>query len=267
MKTRIITGVIGLPILIAFLYMGGLYRLALTVFLSVAAMWEFCHALNQKLENKMRFPLMLILTLGILAVMKLNDQMVMQALTVGFMIIFCSEVFLGKADAYRGIASVFALVYIPLMFGALLQFDYIPKGLFYIWMVPIIAFVTDTAAYFVGRAIGKRKLAPKISPKKTVEGAVGGIIFAAAGLTAYGFIVKQYFGFALPIWFYPILGIVGSIVSQCGDLTASMIKRKMEIKDFGKVLPGHGGILDRFDSILFTLPIVYIFATYTYSYL
>ena len=210
---------------------------------------------------------MVILSLVILATMKLNFNMSLPVLSVCFIVIFCSEVFLGRADAYRGIATVAGLVYIPYMFGYLLLFDHITKGLFYIWMIFIIAFVTDTAAYFVGRAIGKHKLCPRISPKKTVEGAVGGTLFAVAGLIGYGLIVKYNFDFDLPIYLYAILGIFGSIASQCGDLTASMIKRKMELKDFGKVLPGHGGILDRFDSILFTLPIVYIFATYTYAYL
>ena len=144
-----------------------------------------------------------------------------------------------------------------------MMFENIKLGIYYMWMVFVIAFSTDTAAYFVGRAIGKTKLAPEISPKKTIAGAVGGLIASALFMVLYGIIMKFGFQMDLPVYLYAAVGFVGSIAGQCGDLTASMIKRKMGIKDFGKILPGHGGILDRFDSILFIIPLVYIFATYT----
>ena len=123
-----------------------------------------------------------------------------------------------------------------------------------IWLVVLTAFGTDIMAYFSGFLFGKHKLCPKISPKKTIEGAVGG--------TLGSIILSGLFGF----FFAPevlvhclIIGLLGGIVSQFGDLTASIFKRKMGIKDYGNLIPGHGGILDRFDSVLFTGPLVYYY--------
>lgn len=267
MGKRILTSVIGLPLLIGLLYLGGIYRFACCAILAGVAMYEYAQAFNHKLDNKI--PLIFFLCLGLLIMvfMKLDYASVLPLLAVEFIAIFCMEVFLGKADVYRGMVMVMGLLYIPVMFGYLLLFDTVSSGIYYMWMVFVIAFSTDTSAYFVGRALGKRKLAPKISPKKTIAGAIGGVVFAAIAMIIYGVIMSKGFDFKLPIYAYVLLGIVGSIAGQCGDLMASMIKRKMEIKDFGKCLPGHGGIMDRFDSIVFIIPVVYIFAVYTFGYL
>jgi phosphatidate cytidylyltransferase len=146
------------------------------------------------------------------------------------------------------------------MFGTLLLFDNLGDEQILIWTILIIGFVTDTSAFLVGRKIGKHKLAPAISPKKSLEGAISGTLFAAIATVIYGIILNSYFSYDFNYFLFIILGLIGSIAGQCGDLTASMIKRRVNIKDFGKILPGHGGILDRFDSILFIIPIVYFFA-------
>lgn len=122
----------------------------------------------------------------------------------------------------------------------------------------VCAWMTDTGAYFTGSFIGKHKLVPHISPKKTIEGAVGGIVLATLGCIVYAAIADpsaSYFRYAL-------LGLAGSVISQAGDLTASCIKRDFGKKDYGSVLPGHGGIMDRFDSVLYVLPFVYFALRY-----
>ena len=121
-----------------------------------------------------------------------------------------------------------------------------------IWLVPLAAFGTDIFAYFTGMAIGKRKLCPHLSPKKSVEGAVGGVAGSVVLCSVFGY-------FVLPeeMIMCVSIGIFGSIVAQLGDLSASAFKRQMGIKDYGHLIPGHGGILDRFDSVLFTAPMVY----------
>ena len=123
-----------------------------------------------------------------------------------------------------------------------------------VWLVLLTAFGTDIMAYFSGYLFGKHKLCPKISPKKTVEGAIGG---ALGSMVLCGIFAKLF----LPALFMHclIIGLLGGIVSQFGDLTASIFKRKMGIKDYGNLIPGHGGILDRFDSVLFTAPLVYYY--------
>ena len=141
-------------------------------------------------------------------------------------------------------------------------------GLWHVWFVFIAAWGSDTGAYFVGRTIGKRKLAPKLSPKKTVEGAIGGIIIAAGLLVLYGFILNSQNIFNLTTTDYIALGIfgaTGAVLGQAGDLFASSIKRRIGIKDYGKIIPGHGGVLDRFDSILFTAPATLIFVQFIFT--
>jgi phosphatidate cytidylyltransferase len=121
----------------------------------------------------------------------------------------------------------------------------------------ILIWTNDTFAYIVGKSIGKHKLFERISPKKTIEGALGGILGSVlvSIIYSYYFIPKYVIHFA-------IIGLIGSILGQIGDLVASMFKRYCEIKDYGKIMPGHGGILDRFDSILFTAPLVYYYVTF-----
>ncbi|MDR2163229.1 MAG: phosphatidate cytidylyltransferase [Clostridiales Family XIII bacterium] len=124
----------------------------------------------------------------------------------------------------------------------------------WVWLVIFSAFATDIFAYFTGRAIGRRKLAPVLSPRKTVEGSIGGV--------AGSVIVCGLFGhFAMPEFFAHciVIGVLGGVVSQLGDITASAIKRKLGIKDYGNLIPGHGGLLDRIDSLIFTAPLVFIY--------
>jgi phosphatidate cytidylyltransferase len=124
----------------------------------------------------------------------------------------------------------------------------------FVWLVYIIAFGTDTFAYFTGKFFGKNKLYPEVSPNKTVEGAIGGII----GSTIISLIYFNYL--SINKYFYIIIfSVSASVFSMAGDLTASKIKREYKIKDFGNLLPGHGGIMDRFDSVLFVAPTVYYF--------
>ena len=113
-------------------------------------------------------------------------------------------------------------------------------------------------AYLVGSAIGKHKLIPEISPKKTVEGAIGGIVFTALACLLYGFILEKFFALSVNYLFLAVIGVILSVVSQLGDLFASMIKREYGVKDYGNIFPGHGGIMDRFDSVLATSTILLI---------
>ena len=134
-------------------------------------------------------------------------------------------------------------------------------GFFMAWMILISAWASDTFAYFVGVAIGKHKAFPKLSPKKSWEGCIGGLIGAAAAGLLYGFVLEWtgHGEYGSPKMFM-FIGFVGSIVGQMGDLVASGIKRRYGIKDFGKLIPGHGGIMDRFDSVIFIAPMIYFMA-------
>ena len=171
-------------------------------------------------------------------------------------------------------ATVFIGIYPLSLFMLFFFFYHSEAGLLGIMLVIAVPVMTDTMAYFTGMALGKRKLCPQISPKKTVAGAVGGVIGGIIGALIVFFLFD--FSSAMSVFpnagsmelipgnlygslgLYIALGIVGGVLSELGDLAASWIKRKAGIKDFGKIFPGHGGIMDRLDSILFMLPLVYL---------
>ena len=133
------------------------------------------------------------------------------------------------------------------------------NGVYLLGMTILVSVITDIAAYFVGKGCGKHKLAPIISPKKTVEGSIGGTVFAVAILTLVAFILNVTRILQVNYGMLIIYLVLASIVGQFGDLAMSSIKRIVGVKDYGNLLPGHGGILDRFDSLLFVLPFTYLF--------
>lgn len=133
------------------------------------------------------------------------------------------------------------------------------KNGFYICLIAFIApWVTDTFAYFGGRLLGRHKLIPSVSPNKTIEGSICGMVFCSVACAVYGYIMSTIVEGLPKVWYFAILGFLVSIVSQVGDLIFSLIKRRYGIKDYGFVFPGHGGVLDRFDSIIATAPLILI---------
>ena len=147
---------------------------------------------------------------------------------------------------------------IPFLFTALVRIHSQDFGKFYIMIPFVLAFISDSGAYFAGRFLGKHKLAPNISPKKTVEGAAGGILGAIIGMLIYGIVLQFAFGFRVNYFSCILYGAVGSVAGVFGDLCFSTIKRQTGIKDYGNLIPGHGGILDRFDSMIIIAPLVEI---------
>ena len=136
-------------------------------------------------------------------------------------------------------------------------------GMFYVIITIAAAWVADAGAFFVGSFFGKHKLCPNISPKKTVEGAIGGFVVNILAMLLFGFVFQTYYQGTIELnyWVLAIIGAGGAITSILGDLSFSLIKRSCHIKDFGQVIPGHGGILDRFDSVIFVSPFVFFFVS------
>ena len=135
------------------------------------------------------------------------------------------------------------------------------NGIALLFMALIGAYVTDTGAYFTGMAIGRHKLIPAVSPNKTVEGAVGGIVACVAGFLIYGAVMSAV-GFVVNYLWVVVLAVICGVVAQFGDLAASVMKRSFAVKDFGNLIPGHGGMVDRVDSLMFVAPVVYYFITF-----
>ncbi|WP_018112117.1 phosphatidate cytidylyltransferase [Thermus igniterrae] len=179
------------------------------------------------------------------------------ALGLFLMASFSYELLRG-ADLTRFAFTLLAFLYLPWSLGYVLLLRETPDGHMGLWTLslPIVAsFATDIGAYFVGRAFGRRKLAPEISPGKTVEGSLGGILVSFLALVGYTGLVREVFPFGLlELWLFSLLL---SLAAQLGDLAESMLKRYCGVKDSGRFLPGHGGLLDRIDSLLFTFPLTY----------
>lgn len=159
------------------------------------------------------------------------------------------------------LAAFFGVFYVAVMLSYVYQTRALNAGAYIVWLIFLCSWGCDTCAYCVGVLIGKHKMAPKLSPKKSVEGAVGGVIGAALLTILYGMVFKDAMGMDMTrVFIMAAISAVGGLVSMVGDLTASAIKRNYDIKDYGKLIPGHGGILDRFDSVIFTAPMIYFLA-------
>ena len=156
--------------------------------------------------------------------------------------------------AFSEAATVFtATLYIAVGFAALSAVRYgVALGAYLCLLVFIGPWVTDTFAYFTGRFFGRHKLIPEVSPKQTVEGSVGGTVFCIVGYIVFGLVMQFGYGFTVNYAMLAVAGLLVAVISQIGDLIASLIKREHGIKDYGNVFPGHGGVMDRFDSVLTT---------------
>ena len=174
-----------------------------------------------------------------------------------FTVLFFSEMLRthGQLPFQQVAMSIIAGALIPFLLSALVRIRIMENGVFFIAAPFVMAFMPDTGAYLIGCAFGKHKLCPIISPKKTVEGLFGGFLGGIVGMLVYGIVLQHFFGFTVNYLFAAIYGVIGAGAATFGDLMFSVIKRQTGIKDYGKLLPGHGGILDRFDSVTVVAPL------------
>ena len=177
---------------------------------------------------------------------------------LAFTVLFFSEMLRthGQLPFQQVAISFVAGTLIPFMLCALVRIRVMENGVFFIATPFVMAFMSDTGAYLIGCAFGKHKLCPNISPKKTVEGLFGDILGSIVGMIVYGLVLQYFFDFDVNYLYAVVYGVLGSGFATFGDLMFSVIKRQTGIKDYGKLLPGHGGVLDRFDSVLFCAPVV-----------
>ena len=159
-----------------------------------------------------------------------------------------------KYHAEQVMAAFFGVVYVAVMLSFIYLTRSLPDGKFLVWLIFLCSWGCDTCAYCVGMLIGKHIMAPVLSPKKSIEGAVGGVAGAALLGVIYAAATQG------KMAEYALICAVGALISMVGDLAASAIKRNQNIKDYGKLIPGHGGILDRFDSVIITAPVIYYLA-------
>jgi phosphatidate cytidylyltransferase len=168
-----------------------------------------------------------------------------------------------KYQAPQVMAAFFGVFYVAVMLSYVYQIRVLPGGLYLAFLVFLCSWGCDTCAYCVGKLIGKHKMSPKLSPKKSVEGAVGGVAGSALLTALYSSVFRAGMGIQTrEILLLALIAAIAGLISMVGDLTASAIKRNYDIKDYGSLIPGHGGILDRFDSMIITAPIIYYLAIY-----
>lgn len=274
MKVRIISGVIGLILLIFVVYFGQI-TLGIGIFLiSLIGIHEFYNAVSAAGYKPIKVvgyvSCLSILFIGLngrfMAIS--NDALSKSihyfsfAVFVMIAVLFSVIIFAHNRYNLNDIAlTAFGILYVIFLFSFVVLTRNLENGSFYIWLVFIGAFATDTCALFSGMLFGKTKFLPDISPKKTLEGSIGGIIGCMVLTILYGMFIQRYIS-NLPLYHFVAIGLLNGILSQVGDWGASAIKRYVKIKDYGKIMPGHGGILDRFDSILFTAPVVYFYISF-----
>lgn len=250
---RTISGFIGVLILIIITSLGGVVLDTGILIFSIIGLYEFYKAID-KCGYK---PIKILGYLFCILLFLNNLNIEWASLDFSFfcilLILLVLMVFKNKISIMDISVTLMGILYVPFL---MFHITYL-NNTRYIWLIYIIAWGTDTFAYIVGNLFGKNKLCPKLSPNKTVEGSLGGI----GGSLLLTLIFSKYFKLQ-PMWKMVLLSIIASVMAQLGDLTASKIKRITGIKDYGYIMPGHGGILDRFDSILFTAPVVYYYVKY-----
>lgn len=255
MITRIITAILGIPIVFFALLQGGVIFNLLTFIISLIAIYEFYKIIN--LQDKVILIFSYIFSI-ILLLLQLNlDVTIFLVLFLFSFAIYIRIINFSHTKLKELSLITWGILYIYLPLYYLKELRNLEKGLEIVFFLLILTWLTDSGAYFSGWIFGKNKLAPNISPKKTVEGAIGGTLLAVVG----AIIFHSLFPLGDPI-LITLFSFIGSIFAQIGDLFESAIKREYNVKDSGRILPGHGGILDRIDSLLFLIPMAYLFFMY-----
>ena len=259
MKTRILSGIAMVPLLI-FVYLGGYYLMAVSFIIGAMAVKEFHNGFKEKGVNVdlaiCNVALVFLYSLATVNQAAMGIELNKVLGILAFAVIGSSLKMLNikKTKIEDTMVTVIAVMYIVFFSFHIVLVNQLPGFENFTWLILITAFGSDIFAYFSGYFFGKHKLCPDLSPKKTIEGAIGGVLGTGLCTWAFMYFVEpQYMFHGL------FIGIIASVLSMCGDLTASAYKRHLGIKDYGNLIPGHGGVLDRIDSVLFTAPVIYYY--------
>ena len=264
-KTRLLSGIVLVAVALLTIISGGYVLFFTLLGISLIGMQELYKAMKVRTDQFNALEIAGYLGAVIYYVLMAADfeKYGMMGVIIAFMIFMFVYVFnYPRFHAEQVMPAFFGVVYVAVMLSYIYQTRILPGGIFTVWLVFVCSWGCDTCAYCVGMLIGKHKMAPILSPKKSVEGGIGGIVGAALIGILYALAVNYWGNAGEDVLRYAIIGAAGGAISQIGDLAASAIKRYHNIKDYGKLIPGHGGILDRFDSVIFTAPIIYYLALF-----
>lgn len=259
MIKRIVSAVIGVILLSLIISSGGLLYLLSIMCMNIFALWELKNAFNKR-NIYIFFILSILIIFSVYATYycsKTNLNFLYLNLVLIVIATFLNIIInKGSENRFNDIAySVFSFVYTTLFFIHFIFMRNLPNGKIYVWWTFVMTWACDTGAFFSGLLFGRKKLSPLISPNKTIEGSLGGIVSSMVCSVLF----CKVFAPNIIISHAILLGSLIGIFSQLGDLSASLIKRFCNIKDFSNIIPGHGGILDRFDSSLFSFPVAYYY--------
>ena len=262
--TRLASGVVLLILAVGTMALGGIWLALILWGISMVAFREMTKALQCAGEGRKVNCLEWVGLGGITAYYLLmyftGDTTFLLMCIVGVFIgvMFAYVCRFPKYNAGQVVSVLFSFVYAPVLLSFVYMTRMCPQGIYMVWMILISSWGCDTFAYVVGKLIGKKKIFPVLSPKKSLEGCIGGVLGAAVLGYLYGVLfVERAFPDQTVGWMIAVICGAGAVMSMVGDLAASAIKRNMGIKDYGKLIPGHGGIMDRFDSTIVTAPMTY----------
>lgn len=261
--TRLISGIVLVLIALLTVGSGGVLLFATTIFISMIGLFELYRVF--KIHNHPLGYMGYLIVLVYYGLLWFQMQQYALYMSIVFMmLLLCFYVFaFPKYKTEEVTGAFFGFFYVAVMLSYLYQIRAMDDGKYLVWLVFLSSWGCDTCAYCVGNLIGKHKLAPVLSPHKSIEGAVGGIL----GASLLGFLYATFFGASMTVLKNPQITCTlacafAALISPIGDLAASGIKRNHNVKDYGRLIPGHGGILDRFDSMLFTAPVIYFVVTF-----
>ena len=261
-RTRLISGIVLVALAILLVTKGGVLLYCVTAAISLIGMFELYRVMG--IEKKAPGIAGYLACLGYYGLVWFEGQHYVTLLAIAALMVLISiYVFtFPKYGTEQITVAFFGIFYLGIMLSYLYQVRAMADGKYLVWLIFLSSWGCDTCAYCAGMLLGKHKMAPKLSPKKSVEGGIGGIVGAALLGAIFAVAANKITGAGVNPAQYAVICGVGGMISQIGDLAASAIKRNHDIKDYGKLIPGHGGILDRFDSVIFTAPIIYYLALF-----
>lgn len=259
MKTRVLSGIVLAIIMISSSFCGGWYLYLLCAGVSLIGMYELYRVIDIQ-KSALACMGYLSAIFYYICVLTGYEKYDIFVFVIALMAIMSVYVFTFPKYKIEEVTLAFlGLFYVAVMLSYIYKVRILEDGIYIVWLIFIASWGNDTFAYFTGVLLGKHKMAPVLSPKKSIEGAIGGIAGATILGIIFGYIVNGYMSETVshPVFIFAAASFVGAILAIIGDLTASAIKRNHNVKDYGKLIPGHGGILDRYDSVIFTAPAVY----------
>ena len=264
MKERLLVAVVFVPVLFIIMFFLPPYALVVVIAVICAfCAYELQHAIGIK-DNE-RVTIYTVFS-GVLIPVGVFFN-VGELVFIAVVLLLSCFLFIEAVSAFRMkrqitfaqiLIALFGGALIPYMLSSLVSLKNMPEGSIFVLLPVISAFITDAGAYFSGVFFGKHRAFPLISPKKTVEGYVGGLVAGTVAMLIYGIILVFATFYDVKFWALMLYGIIGALLTELGDLAFSLVKREFDVKDYGRILPGHGGMLDRFDSMVFTAPAMYL---------